>query len=144
LSEEERTHTDVSSLAEVSAASRAPKQHPLPWVLFGVASLLLALIGGLLAKRLNQETKHANEEAQRSATLETQLRAAEAGRSDAEKKVAEAVAAKDDAEKAAAELGDRVKQLEAGKATASTEKNGDAPVVSKGGKKPAKKKKKHH
>ncbi len=110
MSEEERTHTEVSALHEIGGE----RPSPLPWVLFGVSVLLLALVGGLLAKRLSTEVKRANAESERSATLEAKLHVAESARDDADKRATAAEAARKDADEAAAELGERVKKLEAG------------------------------
>jgi hypothetical protein len=143
--EPEPTNTNVSSLSDVqgtmdSSVSGVPRQHPLPWVLFGVAALLLALIGGLLAKRLNMESKRVNAEVEHSEQLEVKLRAAEAAKVALEKRALDAESARADAEKGEAELSERVKKLEADKAAA--DKKPDPPPPPE--KKPKKKQKKRH
>jgi uncharacterized protein YlxW (UPF0749 family) len=102
---DERTQTNVSALEEEQedyGDDEAPaRQHPLPWVLFGIAAVLLALVGGLLAKRLNTETRRANEEIEKSAGLKAQLQQAQQAAAEVDKRVADAEAKAKAAEDAA-------------------------------------------
>jgi DTW domain-containing protein YfiP len=153
---DENTQTNVSALEdEESDDGEAPaRQHPLPWVLFGVAAMLLVVVGGLLARRLNTETRRANEEIEKSAQLKAQLEQLSKGQGDVDKRVADAEAKAKAAEDAATETATKLKAVEAErdklqKELAAASKGGDAagtkeptPKKGKTAKKGKKKKKK--
>jgi hypothetical protein len=140
---DERTDTNVSSLSQ-SIDVGPPRQHPLPWMLFGVSCLALALIAGLLVRGKGMETKRANAEMQRAVMLETRLKQAESAKEDAEKRATAAEAEKTEAEKAVADLDEKVKKLEADKGTAVAAKAEDPAAAAKKAPPPKAKKKKKH
>jgi uncharacterized protein YlxW (UPF0749 family) len=113
---DENTQTNVSALEEEPedyGDDEAPaRQHPLPWVLFGIAAVLLALVGGLLAKRLNTETRRANEEIEKSAGLKAQLQQAQQAAAEVDKRVADAEAKVKAAEDAAVASAEKQKKAE--------------------------------
>jgi uncharacterized protein YlxW (UPF0749 family) len=106
---EENTHTDIRSLS-----SELPsRQHPLPWILFGVSAIVLALVGGLLAKRVSLETRRADEAIERSAGLKAQVDQLQKMQADADKKVADAEAKAKTAQDANIDAVSQLKRVEA-------------------------------
>jgi hypothetical protein len=118
-----------------------PRQHPLPWMLFGVSCLALALIAGLLVRRIGVESKRANSEVQRAVMLENKLKAAESAKEDAERRAGTAEAAKAIAEQNAADLDEKLKAVEGQKGPAAAARGEDPPPRKAA---PKKKKKRRH
>lgn len=112
---DESTQTNVSALEEDEEVDDLPRarQHPLPWILFGFAAILLALVGGLLAKRLGAETRRANEAIEKSAGFKAQLEQANKQQSEVDAKIAAAEAKAKAAEEATAAAAAKLKQVEA-------------------------------
>ena len=119
MSDEHTEQTNVSSLREDDEEEYQDddelpaRQHPLPWVLFGVAAVLLALVGGLLAKRLNAETRRANEEIEKSVGLKAQLEAVNKQHADVDQRIADAEAKAKAAEDASIDAATKLKKVEA-------------------------------
>lgn len=109
---DESTQTNVSALEEDGDDLPRARQHPLPWALFGIAAILLALVGGLLAKRLGSETRRANEAIEKTAGLKAQLEQLTKQQSEVDKKIADAEAKTKAAEDAATAAAEKVKQVE--------------------------------
>lgn len=107
--ERESTQTNISSLGEELPA----RQHPLPWVLFGISAILLALVGGLLARRLSLETRRANEEIEKAAGLKAQIEQYQRMQAETDKKVSDAEAKAKEAQDASLESASKVKKVEA-------------------------------
>jgi hypothetical protein len=151
---DESTQTNVSALDEDDDDLPRARQHPLPWILFGFAAILLALVGGLLAKRLSNETRRANEAVEKNAGLKAQLEQINKEHSDVDKRVGDAEAKAKLAEDAAASAAAKLKQVEGerdklqkdleamAKKAEKAEKAEAKEPVGKKGKAPPKKKKK--
>lgn len=112
---DERTQTNVSALEDEVADDdyRPTRQHPLPWLLFGFAAVLLAIVGGLLAKRLNTETRRANEEIEKNAGLKAQLEQLNKNAGEVDRRVADAEAKTKAAEDASVDAAAKLKKAEA-------------------------------
>ncbi len=109
---EESTQTNVSALEEDAGEEPRVRQHPLPWILFGFTVVVLALVGGLLAKRLSSEKQRANEAIEKSAGFKAQLEQLQKSQGEVDKKVADADAKVKEAEEAAAAATAKLKTVE--------------------------------
>jgi uncharacterized protein YlxW (UPF0749 family) len=105
---EENTHTDISSYRLDGS-----RQHPLPWILFGVSAIVLALVGGLLAKRVSLETRRANEEIERNAGLKAQIEQLQRMQAESDKRVADAEAKAKTAQDASIDAAANLKRSDA-------------------------------
>jgi len=146
---EESTETSLEALPEDDLPVEV-RHHPMPWVLFGVSLLLLAVVGVLLARRANTEIQRAEHEKFLAAEADKGRLAAESQRTVLTARVAEL----EQQLKAAAEVREtlavRVKTLEdakaaADKAAAEAKAAAAKPAPPPPAKKPPpKKKKKKH
>jgi hypothetical protein len=125
------------------------RQHPLPWILFGFATIVLALVGGLLAKRLSSEKERANQAIESAAGLKAQLEQLAKSQAEVDKRVADADAKVKAAEESAAAAVTKLAQVEGARDKLQKElealaKKGEttAPEPTKKEKAAAKKKKK--
>lgn len=118
---DESTQTNISALERVEREDPPPddddvlpaRQHPLPWILFGVAAVMLALVGGLLARRLSLETRRANEAVEKNVGLTAQMDQLRKEQNSVDEKIAAADAKVKAAETAAADAAAKLKALEA-------------------------------
>ena len=109
---DESTQTNISSL-ENEGEELPPRQHPLPWILFGIAAVLLALVGGLLARRLSLETRRANEAIEKNAGLQAQMAQLQKLQAEVDSKVGAAEAKAKEAQDASIEAAAKLKAAEA-------------------------------